>query len=244
MEYYQQTKRDKDKKETKKSPEKKSSYPLSFKLKQAFLLSVLGAGFLTSCGVVENRAKAIIDAAGIPAAVANDPDLIWAAMNGATAEELRSHANSLLMQYERESSQARETQMAFDAANQAPQITPETKQEEVVEQSIALEQVGERVYSFRTDDNIEITSKDFIRKVRISLGQPINTEINRVFVAVPDDDFGVTRIFMDSTVESYKNVNGIFYAYPGDVVYVSTDINSLTNFLNAQGINHETFGLP
>ena len=226
-----------------KSPEKKSSYPLSFKLKQAFCLAVLGAGFLTSCGVIDNRAKANIEAAGISPIVANDPDLIWAAANGATADELRDYANNLLRQREVEISQARETQMAIDANNQA-ENTPPVQQEEVVEQPVALEQVSEGVYSFATNDNIEITSKAFIRRMRISLGQSSNTEINRVFVAVPDDDFGVTRIFMDSTVESYKNANGIFYAYPGDVIYVSTDINSLTNFLNTQGIIHETFGLP
>lgn len=226
-----------------KSPEKKSSYPLSFKLKQAFCLAVLGAGFLTSCGVIDNRAKANIEAAGISPIVANDPDLIWAAANGATADELRDYANNLLMQYQRESSQARETQMAIDANNQA-ENTPPVQQEEVVEQPVALEQISEGVFSFVTNENIEITSRAFIRRMKDSLKETTNTETAQVFIAVPDDDFGVTRIFMDSTVESYKNTNGIFYAYPGDTLYVATDMQALTQLLNSQGINYETFGLP
>jgi len=226
-----------------KSPEKKSSYPLSFKLKQAFCLAVLGAGFLTSCGVVDNRARANIEAAGISPIVANDPDLIWAAANGATADELRDYANSLLMKKEIEANQARETQMAIDANNQA-ENTPEVQQEEVVEQTIALEQISDGVFSFVTNENIEITSRAFIRRIKASIKETTNTEAVQVFVAVPDDDFGVTRIFMDSTVESYKDNNGIFYAYPGDTLYVATDMQALTQFLTSQGINYETFGLP
>lgn len=216
----------------------------SLKIKRIFLTAVLGIGFLTSgCGVVDSRARANIEAAGIPPAVANDPDLIWAAMNGATAEELRDYANTISMKREMENSQARATQMAIDEGKQL-EATPDSEQEEIIEQTIDLEKINEKVFSFVTNDNIEITDKNFIKRMKEALQKTTNTEIVQVFVAIPDDDFGVTRIFMDSTVESYKSVNGIFYAYPNDTIYVATDMSSLTQFLNSQGINYETFGLP
>jgi len=232
-----------------KSPEKKSSYPLSFKLKTAFCLAVLGAGFLSSCSSVEERVKANIESAGVPAEIANDPELIWRAYNGAVGDELRYYANELIKQREIKYKQALATQMAADATKQAEdalKAQQKVQKEEVVEPPVALERISQGVFSFVANENIEITSKAFIKRMENSLKETTNTDIEawQISVAVPDDDFGLTRIFMNSTVESYKKNYGIFYAYPGDTLYVATDSQALTQLLTSQGINYKTFGIP
>lgn len=230
------------------SSERELSFSRSWKLKQAFLVAVLGAGFLTGCGVMENRAKSNIEAAGIPPAVANDPDLIWAAMNGASAEELRDYANTLSMKQTMESNWARETQMAIDEANQLENSStiPEEKVEAPIDVTVSLEQVTGGVYAFRAPQNMEVTSHEFMREMQAALNKISGTEpnIHQILVAVADDDHAITRIFMDSTVDAYKDNYGNFYAYVGDNVYVATDGQALNKLLDDQGIPHKTFGLP
>lgn len=236
-----------------KSSEKKSSYPLSFKLKQAFCLAVLGVGFLTGCNSAEDRARANIKAAGVSALIANDPELLWRAMNGSVGEELKYYSNELLEQRERENNREMEAQRVIDATKQAEDALKAQQKaqqkEEVVQPPVALERISEGVFSFVANENIEITSKAFIKRMQNSLKETTNLETTdieaiQVFVAVPDDDFGVTRIFMNSTVESYKRNYGIFYAYPGDTLYVATDMQALLQLLTSQGIDYKIFGLP
>lgn len=227
-----------------KKPEKKSS--LRLKKIQLMMLLALAGTLLTSCGVVESRAKANIEAAGVPPAVANDPDLIWEAENGATAEELRDYANSLMMKRSVELNQAMETQDALDAENteEAEQSTQQQMETPVQEQEFSLEQIVQGVYSFSTQENLEVTNQAFFDRVKKSIGKLAGSDVPVVFVAVMDDVTGVEEIFMDSNIGAYKDSNGAFYAYVGDTVYVSTSSQELSQFLDSKGITHHTFGLP
>lgn len=247
MEYYGKNNPDN---KSRKSPEKKPNQtPLSSKIRNGLLVAFLGIGFtIGATKVAENRAEAAIIGAGIPPAVANDPDLILAAMNGATPNELRDYANTLSMKQDMESNWARETQMAIDEANKLENLSavPEETAEAPIDVTVSLEQVTDGVYSFHTSQNMEVTSHKFMKEMQAALRNISGTEpnIHQILVAVADDDHAITRIFMDSTVDAYKDNYGNFYAYVGDNVYVATDGQALNQLLDSQGIAHKTFGLP
>jgi len=247
MEHYQQNNPDtKPDRISEKKPSR--ALKIKYKILSALVTELFLLVNLASCGVLDSAARANIEAAGIPPAVANDPDLIWAAMNGASAEELRDYANTLSMKQTMESNWARETQMAIDEANQLENSS--TMSEETVEApidvTVSLEQVTGGVYAFRAPQNMEVTSHEFMREMQAAFSQISGTEpnIHQILVAVADDDHAITRIFMDSTVDAYKDNYGNFYAYVGDNVYVATDGQALNKLLDDQGIPHKTFGLP
>lgn len=205
------------------------------KLRQMFLAAVLGAGFLTGCGI-DDRAKANIAAAGVSPEVANDPDLIWFAANGASPDEIRDYANNLMKNEALLLNNAEE--MSVDLETPADDF--QNNNEENIER-FSLEKIAEGVYSFKANDNIEVTSQLFIKQLRESLGQA-----GGVFFAIVDNNTGITMIFTDSTVDNYEDEDGnkIFYAYPGDTVYVSTSGQALNDFLDSENIEHKFVGLP
>lgn len=208
-----------------KLPEKKpNKFPLSFKLKQSFCLAVLGLGFLTT-GCVSEQARAVIEAAGLPPEIASHPDIEWYAMNGASPDELRSYAAGIQMGQE------------ADLRGQS------TETQEVQQAPIVLEELGDGAYGFFAGYSMEVTSKSFINKMRSLIQETFNKPAAQVFVAVPDDGFGITRIFTDSNIDSYKNFYGEFYAYQGDSIYMTTDLQSLTRLLDSIGVEYDAFGL-
>lgn len=241
-----------------KSEKKDWQLPHLSRFHKAFLVAMLGAVFLSSCGVIDSRAKSIVESAGVPPAVANDPDLLWYAANGATAEELRDYANTILMKRSVELQNAQATQQAQQEAQEEAQQEqePEPTVESTLspEEELTLNKEYGGVFSFKTEfdvsGNIEVTDQSFIRRVKEAL-QEAGENNDRVYVAVNDigtasneNPNGIFRIFMDSTVDSYKAVNGVYYIYPGDTVYISTDIKALEEFLTANGWQFDVFGLP
>ncbi len=233
MEYYNKNNRP----EGRRSPENKTNQtPLTSKIRNGLLVAFLGIGLtIGATKVAENRAEAAIIGAGIPPEVAHDPDLIWAAMNGASASELNTLAGNIMRNNSLMLNNTMEEMSEFspdDTLENSAEIAPEFE-------TFALEKLTEGVYGFTADKNIEVTSQNFIKQLRESLGQA-----GQVFFAVPDDNYGTTRVFTDSTINGYRDNYGNFYAYIGDYVYVATDAQALNNLLSAKGINHETFGLP
>jgi hypothetical protein len=231
-------------KEPKKDQRKRS--PIVLRIEIAVIFALAGS-LISGCSVLENRAKERIASAGVPPAVANDPDLIWQASNGATDEELRSYANSLLLGRERELNQAMATQQAEKEA--AAFATPTATQEPEINEfkpktQINFEKITDGVYSFQTDSNIEITDPGFILYIKNTLKKLENLENIRVFISVIDDATGVTQIVLDSTASDYKEANGPLFAYVGDKVFIAADGAALTELLDSQGIKHKTFGLP
>ncbi|MBU1033392.1 hypothetical protein KKI22_00375 [Patescibacteria group bacterium] len=224
----------------KKSPEKKQQpVPRSVAINQGLALILLGTSFAFGMiKLAEKNAKADLVAAGVSAQMASDPGMIWFAAEGHTSDEIRDFA------YNSERNEA----LILNNANNMEEMTVDlnTPMEDVQNDNesevvlLPLEKIVEGVYSFQAGQNMEITSQNFIRQVRESLAGAEG----RIFVAVKDDDYNVTRIFTDSTVDGYRDNYGNFYAYVGDLVYVATDGQALKDILNSKGINSETFGLP
>jgi len=245
MEYHHKTTSG-SKSEGAKEPENDKKYPLSFKFKRIFLAATVGfTALLSGCGAVESRAMDNIQAANVPAEVANDPDLIWFAMNGATTEEIQDYAHSLMMQTNPMSdpnfNPARETQMSIDATKQAEATDVPTTEPTVAETSINFESVSPGVYSFVVAGITEVANRDFAQSVKDALKQTTGVDSAEVVFGVPDDAYGVTRIFLGSNVEAYYNTYGGFYAYQGDTIYTATDTQTLIDFLKSTGISYETF---
>ncbi|AKM80974.1 MAG: hypothetical protein UT13_C0001G0010 [Candidatus Pacebacteria bacterium GW2011_GWF2_38_9] len=221
---------------------KKDSTPRSVAIKQVITLAILGTGF--AFGMIktaEKNAKADLAAAGLSAEMSSDPGMIWFAAEGHTSDEIRDFAYNL---------ERNRALILNNNANSMEEMTVDlnTPMEdaqtdvaaEVSAEKLPLEKIVEGVYSFQAGQNMEITSQNFIRQVRESLAGAEG----RVFVAVKDDDYNITRIFTDSTIDGYRDNYGNFYAYVGDLVYVATDGQALKDILNSKGINSETFGLP
>ena len=228
--------------ETSGSRERSKSHSASFRLKQVLFLAILGAS-LSACGVIDSRAQARIDAAGVSPAVANDPELINYAANGATNEEIRDYASSLLMRQKVEIDQAIQMQSAMEPA--AEEKSPFDEEDEVAqEEKILLKKEAEGVYSFSATKSIEITDEAFIKRIKASLKDAGSFGTNDVFIAVPDDNAGITRIFPYLTLNNWREKFGFFWIYVGDEVHIATDEQALNQLLDSKGIGHETFDFP
>jgi hypothetical protein len=226
----------------------KSQYPLSFRLKQSFLLAALGFSMaLSGCGVVENRAIDRITAAGVPVeAVTNEliDFVMWS--NPSDAEILDFVRTSKLWENpsgDPDFNPARETQMAIDATKQAEATStlPAELTPTVIETGIDLEEVSSGVYSFVAEGAMEVANRDFAQSLKDALKQATGTDSADVAFAVPDDAYGIKRIFLQSNVDAYQGHYGEFYAYQGDTIYVAASTQALIDFFKSTGINYETF---
>jgi len=226
-----------------KFPEKKKDLtPRSVAIKQGITAILVGTGFIMGMfSIAEKNAKAEVAAAGLSANMSSDPRVIGFALVGHTPDEIRDYAFNLERNEALILNNANNMEeMTVDLNAPIEEVQNNNESEVVLAEKLPLEKIAEGVYSFQAGQNMEITSQNFIRQVRESLAGAEG----RIFVAVKDDDYNVTRIFTDSTIDGYKDNYGNFYAYVGDLVYVATDGQALKDILNSKGINSETFGLP
>ena len=202
--------------------------------------------FLAGCDYIDNAAKDKLWAAGVPPELQNDETLLWAAANGATDQELRAEAANILQLRELKLRQAQN-----QPENNSPEPTEtaevEEREEQAWEKPVVIKQVTQGVYSFTVSDNVEITDPEYINRLRTNLATIIDDFANRdIFVAVKDDDAGEVKIFTASTIQSYAEENGPFYAYPGDEIFVASYDNSsaLSKWFKSLGQETNFIGVP
>lgn len=229
--------------ETPSSSEKPKKRPASLRLKGIFALAILGMT-LSACSAIDSRAQANIDAAGVPPAVAHDPELIsYAASGSPSAEEIQNFAETLSMRQQTRIKHAQETQAAIEpAAEEKPSFNEED--EVAQEEKFLLKKEAEGVYSFSAAESIEITDEAFIKRIKASLKDTGSFGTNDVFIAVPDDDARLTRVFPYLTLSNWREKFGFFWIYTGDEVYIATDEQALNQLLDSRGVIRETFDFP
>lgn len=121
------------------------------------------------------------------------------------------------------------------------------------EEEIVLKKESKGVYSFVASESMEITDSNFVKRMRKSLKAMAlkvkdkdlgNPDMGMVFIAVPDDDAGFTRVFPNSTLSNWREKYGFFWVYEDDKIYLAVSKEALEKFLKEQGIKFETFTFP
>lgn len=224
----------------------KESYNLRHGIKNVLTICLLGFGSLSTGGCA-GRVDEVIKAAGVNEELLSDPDLQTLAENGGSPEQIREAYNLKVNPSHNPPNQWQSQMPGLTESQAEPQPT-----EESTEQSSAFyalkQTIQPGVFTFLSPEYIVVAGQDpnnpkannFGEKIKTSL-EMMNVNIEptqEIFYAVPNSSDGTYKIFRT------KSTYPFFSAYVNDQIYLATDREELTAYLDSLGIKYDTEGKP